>query len=128
MVKHKLRVANYELRITSWKLKNTSWNSKVWVHIHELRAQIHELRVKIHELWVQIYELQVQIYELKKHLINENSSKQPQKFSHFLKSEFLKCSAVCEATRMFRFLWKSRVYVLLFHYFMATTLAGNKDT
>ena len=62
----KTPVTSYELLATSWKLKSTSWNSKLRVPIHELRFQIHELRVHI--------------YNFKNHLINENVSKQTQKF------------------------------------------------
>ena len=71
MVKHELRIVSYESLVTSWKLKSTSWNSKVRVQIHELRVQLYELRVQIHEL-------PVQIHVFKNHLINEDSSKQPQ--------------------------------------------------
>ena len=60
------------------------------VQIHELRVQvyglqvqIHELRVQIHKLQVQIHELRVQIHKFKKHLINKNSSKQPENFLIF---------------------------------------------
>ena len=81
----KTRVMSYELRVTSYELRVESL--KVPVQIHELRVQIHKLQILIHELQVQINELRIQIHDLrvqihkfKNHQINENSSKQPEKF------------------------------------------------